>query len=93
MHLLLKFVHQIISKLFEKTMVSTEFNLYAKNVNGDYSYAVNVAEGMQGLVRMVVTATNENNSKETLFQGLDLTVEECKVLGKYLLDISERERS
>ena len=67
----------------------TKFELFADTKNEEYHYYITIEEGPPNLIRMNVTCTSEENEAEfNNSQGIDLTKNECKVLGKYLLEVA-----
>ena len=71
-------------------MAMVDFKLLAETQNGEWSYSVSVEEAIQGFVRMVVSRTHESSNEPEIFQGVDLTAEECEALGKHLVAVAER---
>ena len=74
-------------------MAMVSFTMVGEITNQGFGYAVMVDEDLQSArlnISMEYEGDKANKKTKDNSQGMDLTAEECEVLGKHLIAVSKR---
>lgn len=75
-------------------MPTTSFELFAEKEHPEgFTYKVSIDSKINGLNRLVIAMTSINNKAGNAHQGVDLTSDECLILGNHLLSIATTQKS
>ena len=70
-------------------MVAIDFKLLADTCTPGFFYSVTINE-CNGCARLVVSRSSDSENSNDVYQGVDLTSDECLALGEYLISVSKR---